>query len=390
MQRFDWPLTHSARFEECSPEDQEKILKNLEGYKVALSSEFSRDGKFVLEPFMHEVLDMVCFLIAEPEENPSVNWVAVLVGKIVEAARAWEHHEMFEDFLRRTSVIDMCERLRAESQVIQGPLDSGRINMEMLIHKVQEPSDLPSSAGHYLAIMTDDNDSTWCRMYVGQALKVKPRVLQHVSQHVNKEKPLFYWQWAKPGRKVTWVLLSQVSMLEQESDEDRAMWLTIAETFYSLAFRTLQFKQLTDFLGPLQVVPGQEGLNVRLPLYQGRILRGSDSGFGALFSSTDTETLTYAQEHMVKMGEKAVQANEALDYKHSAKAITAKIGKVQIREWREGDPVGVQLRCNGCRADDSIHIDSHPRFTVKTNQYVADKGRCYGSCEPTASMKAQG
>lgn len=316
------------------------------------------------------------------DSQPQALSLVEIFDVVLERAVNWDKEGQFSGLINESKEGELFERLQSESQIWDLISDPTSVKHTDLLSRAVAIPALPSTQGHYLGIMTDEKDPSWFRRYVGQAKDVRRRVQTHNTSR-GQDKPLFYFTW-KDGRKVFWVLLSTVAGLDM-SAEDRAAWLSVQEMFYALVLKSLQPNALVDWLNSAHSDEG--GLNVRLPLYQGQILRGTNSGFGQLYASSDPEKKSYAVSHIGRISQMAIPVNDALDYAHTAAGITRAKGKTTIREWVDGDPEGVVLRCNNCKPPDSDHVDHHPRFYIPTGQFVADQARCHGNCEPTEKRK---
>ncbi len=125
-----------------------------------------------------------------------------------------------------------------------------------------------------------------------------------------------------------------------------------------------------------------QGLNVKLPLYQGYTPRQGEGylcGTAQLFRSTDPEVRAYARQTLANVTEEewqsqmveADQWDENKPFKRVADGVLRVRGRLDlIRTWRDGDPINIGIRCSRCKSAGSERIECHPRFEVSSNKYV--------------------
>jgi hypothetical protein len=239
-----------------------------------------------------------------------------------------------------------------------------------------------------MILLTDDNDESWFRQYVGQAKEITTRLLRHRSMRVRYEthdtnRPL-YLMWNKEGVRAHYLPLHQVHGELGESENEKELWLCLVEMFYCLVFETLQTKNLNQWLvGGAR--PDHRGLNIQVPLYQGETTRGPTSGLGSLFSSNDPQIRQAAMDHLDKIRVAANAAKKANGWVNCGR-------KVCDRHRRpiEGEATNVKIWCSSCKSEKSIRMDIDPKYCVETGKYVARHGRCEGECTLTAAEKKGG
>ncbi len=223
---------------------------------------------------------------------------------------------------------------------------------------------------------------------------VRGRISQHQSSATKKNPPgqllYFFWTGRAHTRDVDWIRLGRLADEPDETDEDTQTWLNLCEMFYALAFQTLTEHDLARWLGPDSISHPHRGLNVRLPLYQALPMPpGWTFGLNNLLKSTDPAVVNWASQRISEITKKGQEAQwtsqnvpqenwtQAKHWKGLSHSIFNSRGRTDlIREWKQGDPENILIRCSNCKDPRSIRIDSHPKFEIRTGRYVMMRQHC--------------
>lgn len=245
--------------------------------------------------------------------------------------------------------------------------------------------------GWYLIFMWDEERQVWewYRVYVGQAgggegtKTLLDRAGQHRTCSTNLEKKqLVYRAWRRFEQTVEEDKMNKVKIIklgfapDQDvfSDPgDGDLFLNLGEMYFSLVFRSLQTQDLIKWLPEGTVASHSDlaplGLNVALPLSQGRVLE-STMAFGKLANSLDPKVREDARrtlrQNIQKVYDDHFVKNTATLRKNAAWA--------DENIFRDG-PAGqtVQVKCSNCGW---VKQDFTPRYIVRTGQYLCRVTGC--------------
>ncbi|KAI7775989.1 hypothetical protein LA080_006015 [Diaporthe eres] len=244
----------------------------------------------------------------------------------------------------------------------------------------------------YLIFMWDEKCQVWewYRVYVGQAgggeatKTLLDRANQHRTNSSNlRKKELLYRVWRafeeetadeNLMNKVKIVKLAFAPGQDEFSDPgDADLFLNLGEMYFSLVFRSLQTQDLLKWLPAGTAADHSDlaplGLNVALPLSQGRVLE-STMAFGKLANSNDPKVREACRrtlrQNMQKVIDDHFVKNTATLRKNAAWA--------DENIFRDG-PVGqtVQVKCANCGW---VKQDLTPRYIIRTGQYLSRTSGC--------------
>ncbi|KAK7415335.1 hypothetical protein QQX98_005980 [Neonectria punicea] len=274
----------------------------------------------------------------------------------------------------------MFQRILRGSIAIRTIVQNGANTKQGLLNLARPRHQMGSGPGHYMIVLTDDNDQAWFAQYVGQSFNVSKRLRNHeFNCRGVKEKKLLYTMWRKQGIEAHYVPLHSVVADFGEDEKDQATWLNLVEMFYCLVFETLQPSMLAHWLKEFPFA-GDKGLNTQLPIHQGDNSRAENSGYGSICKSNDAKIRQLGFNHMNNMRAAALVKQKADNYVNNSAALFAANGAPRHREPIEGDKLPVKIKCGSCKSDASIRNDDAPKFCVNTGKYLVRQLRCEGEC----------
>ncbi|KAK5116860.1 hypothetical protein LTR85_009120 [Meristemomyces frigidus] len=231
--------------------------------------------------------------------------------------------------------------------------------------------------GWYMDVLTDDNDSDWFKLYIGQGERVKTRVDYHRKPSVLKKNSALHYQLLrKPGRRYNYVLLA--SLPEGEAVDTQL--LDVIEMYHGLLFQALPPKTLTKYL-PEGVILRQpeRGCMVANPLNQHHDDEAARRASCQLRDSTDPEVREHYKD--------ACDYLRLVEYKPSMEAMRQKSKKKNLfRPASNEFERVVHIRCDTCKSDATIKLDPLPIFDNVTGSYLVRQQSCF-NCPVAGSKK---
>ncbi|KAG6364995.1 hypothetical protein INS49_006600 [Diaporthe citri] len=246
--------------------------------------------------------------------------------------------------------------------------------------------------GWYLIFMWDEKCQVWewYRVYVGQAgggegtKTLLDRANQHRTSSTNlAKKELVYRAWRAfedtadedKMNKAKIVKLGFAPDQDEFSDPGHAdLFLNLGEMYFSLVFRTLQTQDLIKWLPEGTAADHSDlaplGLNVALPLSQGRVLELT-MAFGKLANSTDPN-VREAARHTLKQNIQKVYDDNFVKNTDTLRRNAAWADENIFRDVPAGQTV--QVKCGTCGW---VKQDLTPRYMIRTRQYLSR----YSGCE---------
>lgn len=245
--------------------------------------------------------------------------------------------------------------------------------------------------GWYLIFMWDEKYQVWewYRVYVGQVgggegtKTLLERASQHRSSSTNLgKKELVYRAWRSfedtadedKMNKAKIVKLGFAPDQDEFSDSgDADLFLNLGEMYFSLVFRSLQTQDLFKWLPEGTAADHSDlaplGLNVALPLSQGRVL-DSTMAFGKLANSNDPNVREAARRTLRQNIQKVYDDN----FVKNTNTLRSKAAWADENVFRDG-PAGqtVQVKCLVCG---SVKQDLTPRYIIRTGQYLSRYSGC--------------
>ncbi|KAK4545857.1 hypothetical protein LTR36_002421 [Oleoguttula mirabilis] len=201
--------------------------------------------------------------------------------------------------------------------------------------------------GWYMHVLTDDNDSDWFKLYIGQGERVKIRVDYHRKPSVLKKNTALHYQLLrKPGRQYNYVLLAALPE--------------------ALPAKTLR-KYLPEGAALRQP---ERGCMVANPLNQHHDDEAARRASCQLRYSTDPEIREHYKD--------ACDYLRLVEYKPSMEAMREKSKKKDLfRQASNEFERVVHIRCNTCKSDATIKKDPLPIFDNVTGKYLVRQQSCF-------------
>lgn len=133
----------------------------------------------------------------------------------------------FQELLdRRGPSGKLFEEFLSQSLSVYTLILPGKVSEEGLREAEIDLKHIKSSEGHYLIVIRDQNDPNYLGLYVGQAERVRPRLMQHQSNlrachagNAESHPQMIYRAWMQESRHAKYVVLHRVSQ-EGKSDAD--------------------------------------------------------------------------------------------------------------------------------------------------------------------------
>lgn len=340
------------------------------------------------------------FLTTEAEDNVEVDaslplhqriWDAMLAKARVRKSRGTNEYR-YQSIIdnqgsaKLFALIEEC----ADDFIWKHCVVGGKALDAEFLHSMEEDYQY-QQPGWYLIFMWDEECQVWewYRVYVGQAgagqgtKTLLTRVGQHRTCSTNVEKKqLVYRAWRAFEKTVDLSKMKKVKFVKLgfapdqgvfSDPEDADLFLSLGEMYFSLVFRSLQTQDLIKWLPEGTVAKHSDlaplGLNVALPLSQGRVLE-STMAFGKLANSLDPQVREDARrtlkQNIQKVYDDHFVKNTATLRKNAAWA--------DENVFRDG-PVGqtVQVKCNNCGW---VKDDLTPRYIIRTGQYLSRQSGC--------------
>ncbi|CEL09738.1 hypothetical protein ASPCAL12868 [Aspergillus calidoustus] len=183
-------------------------------------------------------------------------------------------------------------------------LEGQKLSVELLNKVAVKQSErgklwLPSSG--YVDYVTDDRDSRYIRMYIGQAKVSDRRLMQHINdatRSVPQSLHIFIIHQGNGQRAMNFLKLWTIHDLNSMDDESAMILPNILEMAMCASFQSLPPQVFETFFAPL-TSPNQQyagvGLNVLCPLYQGMrsVLKVRQETITYLESSLDPQIAMY-------------------------------------------------------------------------------------------------
>ncbi|KPM34961.1 hypothetical protein AK830_g11613 [Neonectria ditissima] len=384
----------SASFSRCTEEEKRhvrKVLQDVEG---------SVQGYFLLSTRIYgdAALDLICYACLEKQDPARIQSVELEEPSSRRLVQIWRTivrktatnntvGPKYSKYFETHAEAPMFERILRGSIAIRSIVQSGANNKQGLLNLAQPRYLMSSGPGHYMIMLTDDNDQNWYNQYVGQSENVASRICTHESSARDaSKKNVLYQLWRRDGINAHYIPLHNHVAEFGEDKSDTTMWLSLVEMFYCVVFETLPTSTLGYWLKDIPFV-GDKGLNVQLPIYQGEKAVGANAGYGTICKSKDPEVRAIGLNHLNRIRPLALEARAKDNYRINSKSLFKAKGAARHREPVEGDLLPVKIRCGSCKADSSIRFDDAPKFCVYTGKYIASQLRCLGGCTLTASEK---
>jgi hypothetical protein len=307
--------------------------------------------------------------------------------------------------------ITLCRAsMTASSKAAIETVASGTcITKELLLGIGGTPRDL-RSAGWYGIVISDEEDASYLRAYVGQAESVGHRLQQHTDAaredpNTGRHQSLLYHIWRKPGRRAIFVHLGVLKGY-QKDNETHQLTLNIGEQLFAEALQTLQVHTMRRILPGADLTTPALGLNVALPIDQpsrsgsrasnGVVNIAAQREFAALSHSTDTEVLEYYNDrhHQFTREQQEKGRQSMMESQHAQQIHGARQGRQNKTADLQRGPAckeeeRVEVFCMKCKSDSSRHVDPAPLYEIATNQYVARRAPCPTCPGPSTTKKAR-